>query len=124
MLMMLSREKGIAMGRAALLTAFIGDAVLNCWSQQSPPSKPSVPGVLTKLHSKHASERTGALEIASDQSLLHSRKIQDVLLGVIAILLAVAVYAPESLRRKIRRSWSRIPHRSWPNHRRPTRLLH
>ena len=77
MLTMLFRNKGVLVRRAVFLTAFIGAAVLTCWFQQSPPSKPNVSDVLTKLHSKHASERTDALDqIASDQALLHSRKVR------------------------------------------------
>jgi HEAT repeat protein len=84
MLTMLFRNKGVLVRRAVFLTAFIGAAVLTCWSQQSPPSKPNVSDVLTKLHSKHASERTDALDqIASDQALLHSRKVQTALLDLL-----------------------------------------
>lgn len=54
------------------------------WSQQITASKPSVPDVLAKLHSRHLSERTDALdEIASDQALLQSRKVQATLLDLL-----------------------------------------
>jgi hypothetical protein len=54
------------------------------WSLQVPASKPSVPDVLTGLHSRHLSDRIDALdEIASDQALLHSRKIQAIIMGLL-----------------------------------------
>ncbi len=54
------------------------------WCQQAPALKPSVPDVLAKLHSRHLSERIDALdEIASDQALLHSRKIQAAIMDLL-----------------------------------------
>jgi len=54
------------------------------WCQQVPASKPSVTDLLAKLHSRHLSERIDALdEIASDQALLHSRKIQAALMDLL-----------------------------------------
>jgi hypothetical protein len=50
---------------------------VTAWSQQTPASKPSVLDLLSKLHSRHLSERIDALnEIASDQVFLHTGKIQ------------------------------------------------
>ena len=54
------------------------------WPQQAPAGKPSVSDVLAKLHSKHWSERTDALdEISSDQALLQSRKVQAALIDLL-----------------------------------------
>ncbi len=54
------------------------------WGQQAPATKPSVPDVLAKLHSRHWSERIKAMdEIWSDQTLLHSRKIQAALMDLL-----------------------------------------
>ena len=54
------------------------------WPQQAPAGKPSVSDVLAKLHSKHWSERTDALDaIAADKALLDSRKIQAALLDLL-----------------------------------------
>lgn len=70
--------------KAIVATLVLGTVLPFCWGQQAPNSKPSVPDVLSKLHSKHASERTDALEqINSDQSLLDSRKIQAALLNLL-----------------------------------------
>jgi hypothetical protein len=58
--------------------------VLMAWSQQVPASKPSVPDVLTKLHSRHWSERIDAIEeIDADQALLRSRTIQVALIDLL-----------------------------------------
>jgi hypothetical protein len=59
-------------------------AAATAWGQQVPAPKPSVPDVLAKLHSKHWSERTDALdEIGSDQLLLHTEKIQAALVDLL-----------------------------------------
>lgn len=57
---------------------------VTAWSQQAPTSKPSVPDVITKLHSNHWSERIDAIEqIGSDKILLHSRTIQVALMDLL-----------------------------------------
>ncbi len=58
-------------------------AVSAAWGQQTAPQS-SVSDLLTKLHSRHLSERIAALdELASDQTLLHSRKIQAALMDLL-----------------------------------------
>jgi HEAT repeat protein len=53
-------------------------------SQQVPVSKPNVADILARLHSRHLSDRIDALdEIASDQTLLHSPKIQVTLMDLL-----------------------------------------
>ncbi len=54
-----------------------------CWCQ-TPAAKPTAAGLLAKLHSKYWAERSDALDqIRSDQALLHSRKIQVVLIDLL-----------------------------------------
>jgi hypothetical protein len=73
---MVRGKKGLRLIGVVFLTAFMGATVLPYWCQQVPASNPSVTDLLAKLYSRHLSERIDALdEIASDQALLHSRKI-------------------------------------------------
>jgi hypothetical protein len=68
---------------AFLFAALICIAIIPC-SGQRVASKPSVSDLLTKLHSRHWSERIKAMdEIWSDQALLHSRKIQAALMDLL-----------------------------------------
>ena len=64
MLTMLFRNKGVLVRRAVFLTAFIGAAVLTCWSQQSPPSKPNVCLTYSQI----------ALEARASSELMHLTK--------------------------------------------------
>jgi hypothetical protein len=57
---------------------------LTSWCQQLSAAKPSAADLLTKLHSRHWSERSDALdEIGSDQAMLHSRKVQAALIDLL-----------------------------------------
>jgi hypothetical protein len=81
---MVRGKKGLRLRGVVLLTAFLGATVLPCWCQQDPTKQPGVPDLLTKLHSRHWSERIDAIdEIDSDQALLHNRKIQAALIDLL-----------------------------------------
>jgi hypothetical protein len=81
---MVRGKKGLRLIGVVFLTAFMGATVLPYWCQQVPASNPSVTDLLAKLYSRHLSERIDALdEIASDQALLHSRKIQAALMDLL-----------------------------------------
>jgi hypothetical protein len=56
---------------------------VTAWSQQVPDSTPGA-DVLAKLHSRHWPERIDALdEIASNQALVHSRRIQETIMDLL-----------------------------------------
>lgn len=81
---MVRGKKGLRLIGVVFLTAFMGATVLPYWCQQVPALNPSVTDLLAKLYSRHLSERIDALdEIASDQALLHSRKIQAALMDLL-----------------------------------------
>jgi hypothetical protein len=81
---MVFQNKSILLKSAAFLMAFMAATVLPCWCQQVPASKPSVPELLTKLHSRHWSERIDAIEkIDVDEALLQSRTIQVALIDLL-----------------------------------------
>lgn len=70
--------------RVVFLTPLIVAAVWPCWCQQTQASKPIPDSLITKLHSKYWAERHDALDgIRSDQTLLHSREIQALLIDLL-----------------------------------------
>jgi hypothetical protein len=70
---------------AFLFAALICVVIPNGWAaQQQGNEKSSVADLLTKLHSKHWSDRTDALgQITSDQAALRSRKVQAALIDLL-----------------------------------------
>jgi hypothetical protein len=71
---------------AFFFAALICVVIPNDWAArpQQGNEKPSVADLLTKLHSKHWPDRSDALDqISSDQTALHSRKMQVVLIDLL-----------------------------------------